>query len=63
MHRKRGMDESRLLKIREPMMADFKREFAKMRTAGATEAKIDAMLDRFEEIYGSDNGDGKLIMA
>jgi hypothetical protein len=58
------MDERRLLSILEPMMAEFKREIADMRKAGASQAEIDAMLDRFEEIYAPDHDDeGKLVVA
>jgi hypothetical protein len=54
----------RLLKILEPMMADFKCEIAKMRSAGATEEEIGARLDRFEEIYApNEDPEGKLVMA
>ena len=45
-------------------MADFKREIAKMRAEGATQADIDATLDEFEEAYASsDDAEGKLLMA
>jgi hypothetical protein len=58
------MDETQLLKILEPMMAAFKREIADMRKAGASQADIDAMLDKFEKIYAPDDDDeGKLVMA
>jgi hypothetical protein len=58
------MDESQLLKILGPMMGDFKQEVASMRAAGASQADIDAMLDRLEELYAP-NGDeeGKLVMS
>ena len=54
----------RLLKLLEPMMADFKCAIAKMRTLGATEGEIHAALDRFEELYApGDDPEGKLVMA
>ena len=51
----RGMNESQFLKILEPMMAGFRREIADLRKAGASQAEIDAMVGRFEEIYAPDD--------
>jgi hypothetical protein len=60
----RGMDETQLLKILEPMMAAFKREIADMRKAGASQADINEMLDRFEKVYAPDDDDeGNLVVA
>jgi hypothetical protein len=56
--------ESQLLKILEPMMAAFKREIAAMRKAGASQADIDAMLDKFAKVYAlEDDDEGKLVVA
>ena len=58
------MDPGHLLKIIQPMLASFKREIAKMRSEGATQAEIDLMLDEFEEVYApDDDAEGKLVMA
>ena len=45
------MDRDHLLQIVQPMLVAFKREIAKMRSDGATQAEIDQMLDELEEAY------------
>jgi hypothetical protein len=58
------MDQGHLLQMIQPMLARFKREIAKMRSEGATQAEIDLMLDEFEEDYAADDdAEGKLVMA
>jgi len=44
-------------------VAGFKLELAKMRVAGGSQAGIDAMLGRFEELYATDDDEGKLVVA
>lgn len=46
------MQRSKVLEFIQPMLADFKREIAEMRLAGASQANIDRMLDEFEDSYG-----------
>ena len=58
------MNLSKILEVLEPMLADFKREIAKMRFAGASQADIDRMLDEFEEIYAGDGDpEGELVIS
>ena len=57
------MDRAHLLQIIQPMLAGFKLEIAKMRLEGATQAEIDLMLNEFEEDYGADDAEGKLVVA
>jgi hypothetical protein len=65
-HAEDGHDMSRgkILEFLQPMLADFKREIAEMRLAGASQADIDCMLDEFEEAYAADGDvEGELIVA
>jgi hypothetical protein len=58
------MDRDHLLQIVQPMLVAFKREIAKMRSDGATQAEIDQMLDELEEAYSRDaNAEGRLVVA
>jgi len=58
------MDRDCLLKVIEPMLADFKLEIAKMRSEGATQFDIDLLLDELEEVYApDDDAEGKLVIA
>jgi len=58
------MDRGHLLELIEPMLKDFKDEVAKLRSAGATQADIDRMLDKFERAYAPEEDDeGKLVVA
>ena len=58
------MDRDHLLQIVQPMLVAFKREIAKMRSDGATQAKINQMLDELEEAYSRDaNAEGRLVVA
>ena len=58
------MDPGHLLQMIQPMLVRLKREIAKMRWEGATQAEIDLMLDEFDEIYApDDDAEGKLVMA
>ena len=46
------------------MLVAFKREIAKMRSDGATQAEIDQMLDELQEAYSRDaNAEGRLVVA
>ena len=58
------MDRDHLLQIVQPMLVAFKREIAKMRSDGATQAEIDQMLDELKEAYSRDaNAEGRLVVA
>lgn len=58
------MDRDHLLQIVQPMLVAFKREIAKMRSDGATQAEIDQMLDELQEAYSRDaNAEGRLVVA
>ena len=58
------MDRDHLLQVVQPMLVAFKREIAKMRSDGATQAEIDQMLDELEEAYSrDDNAEGRLVVA
>lgn len=58
------MDRDHLLQVVQPMLVAFKREIAKMRSDGATQAEIDQMLDELEEAYSRDaNAEGRLVVA
>ena len=58
------MDRDHLLQIVQPMLVAFKREIAKMRSDGTTQAEIDQMLDELEEAYSRDaNAEGRLVLA
>jgi hypothetical protein len=62
--REKQMDQGHLLQMIQPMLARFKREIAKMRSEGATQAEIDLMLKEFEEIHApDDDAEGKLVIA
>jgi hypothetical protein len=55
---------NQILKILEPMLADFKREINEMRAEGASQTEIEAMLDELEACYArGDNAEGKLVLA
>jgi hypothetical protein len=58
------MSRGKILEFLQPMLADFKREIAEMRLAGASQADIDRMLDEFEEAYAADGDvEGELVIA
>ena len=58
------MDRDHLLQVVQPMLVAFKREIAKMRSDGATQAEIDQMLDELQEAYSRDaNAEGRLVVA
>ena len=58
------MDRDHLLQVVQPTLVAFKREIAKMRSDGATQAEIDQMLDELEEAYSRDaNAEGRLVVA
>ena len=58
------MDRDHLLQIVQPMLVAFKREIAKMRSDGATQAEIDQILDELQEAYSRDaNAEGRLVVA
>jgi hypothetical protein len=58
------MSRGKILEVLQPMLADFKREIAEMRLAGASQADIDRMLDEFEEAYAADGDvEGELVIA
>jgi len=57
------MDRDWLLKVIEPMLADFKLEITKMRSEGATQFDIDLLLDELEEIYAPNDDEGRLVIA
>ena len=58
------MDRDHLLQVVQPMLLAFKREIAKMRSDGATQAEIEQMLDELEEAYSRDaNAEGRLVVA
>ena len=58
------MDRDHLLQVVQPMLVAFKRELAKMRSDGATQAEIDQMLDELQEAYSRDaNAEGRLVVA
>lgn len=58
------MDRDHLLQIVQPMLVAFKREIAKMRSDGATQAEIDQMLDELDEAYSrDDDAEGRLVVA
>ena len=48
------MERDQLLQLLAPMLADFKEEVRELREAGATQADIERMLDRFEQTYADD---------
>ena len=53
-----------ILNIIGPMMVDFKRELAKMRADGATQAEIETMLAELDERYAfGANVEGELVVA
>jgi hypothetical protein len=58
------MDRDHLLQVVQPMLVAFKREIAKMRSDGATQAEIDQMRDELEEADSRDaNAEGRLVVA
>ena len=58
------MDRDHLLQIVQPMLVAFKREIAKMRSDGATQAEIDQMLDELDDAYSrDDDAEGRLVVA
>ena len=48
------MECDHLLQLLAPMLANFKQELQELREAGATQADIERMLDRFEQSYVED---------
>ena len=48
------MERDHLLRLLAPMLANFKQELQALREAGATQADIERMLDRFEQSYVED---------
>jgi hypothetical protein len=48
------MERDPLLQLLAPMLANFKQELRELREAGATQADIEQMLDRFEQTYAED---------
>lgn len=52
-----------ILNILGPMMVAFKRAINEMRSEGASESEIEAMLDELEAHYATDDAEGKLVLA
>jgi hypothetical protein len=55
------MERDHLLQLLAPMLANFKREVQELREAGAKQADIERMLDRFEQNYVEDE-ESRLVM-
>jgi hypothetical protein len=57
-------DRSKILKILEPMMVDFKRAINEMRAEGASRIEVEAMLEELEARYASaGDAEGELVLA